>query len=79
MTQGRLVIDVKNRFETGDHMELVTPTGTVSFDVKEIIDRDGKRTDAAPGSGYVVKIPLPEVANAANINEFALQVRYLPR
>jgi len=47
--------------------------------MKEIIGRDGKRTDAAPGSGHVVKIPLPEVANATSVNEFALLARYLPR
>jgi putative protease len=79
MNDGWLTIDVKNRFETGDHMELVMPSGNLSFDLADIIGRDGKRTDAAPGSGHVVKIPLPEAADASCIDEFALLVRYLPR
>ncbi len=76
---GWLTVDVKNRFETGDHMELVTPSGNLSFDLREIIGRDGKRTDAAPGSGHIVKIPLPDEVASATIDEYALLVRYLPR
>ncbi len=79
LDNGWLTIDVKNRFETGDHMELVTPSGNLSFDLSEIIGRDGKRTDAAPGSGHVVRIPLPEDITSTMIDEFALLVRYLPR
>ena len=72
-----LTVDVKNHFETGDHLELVTPAGNRSFDLKEIIGRDGKPSDVAPGSGHVVKIPLPDELNPAMIDEFALLVRYL--
>ena len=74
-----LSIDVKNRFETGDLMELVTPSGNLSFRLTDMIGRDGKPTDAAPGSGHVVKIPVPAEADPATINEFALLVRYLPK
>ena len=74
-----LTIDVKNRFETGDQMELVTPSGNHAFRLPTIIGRDGKATDAAPGSGHVVEIPLPENFEAACIDEFALLVRFLPR
>lgn len=74
-----LTIDVKNRFETGDAMELVTPTGNLSFSLQDMIGRDGKRMDAAPGSGHVVKIPLPQGTDAAAINEFTLLVRYLKK
>ena len=76
---GWLTIDVKNRFEVGDHMELVTPAGNRMFRLSELLGRDGAPADAAPGSGHVVKIPLPEEADAATIDEFALLVRYLPR
>jgi putative protease len=75
---GWLTIDVRNRFETGDRMELVTPTGNVGFTLPEIIGRDGQRTEVAPGSGHVVRIPLPECADPVSIDEFALLVRYLP-
>jgi putative protease len=72
-----LTVDVKNRFGTGDQMELVTPAGNLSFDLKEIIGRDGQRTEIAPGSGHVVKIPLPEQLDQAMIDDFALLVRNL--
>ena len=76
---GWLTIDVKNRFETGDQMELVTPSGNLPFRLDELIGRDGKPADAAPGSGHVVKIPLPENHPSPHVNEYALLVRYLPR
>jgi putative protease len=78
LNDGWLTIDVKNRFETGDLVELVTPSGNLSFHLPEIIGRDGNRSDVAPGSGHVVKIPLPESTDAEAIDDFALLVRYLP-
>jgi len=74
-----LDIDVKNRFETGDLMELVTPSGNMSFQLAEITTQDGQSTDAAAGSGRVVKIPVPDEVDVQTIDEFALLVRYLPR
>jgi len=76
---GMLTIDVRNRFERGDRMELVTPSGNRSFSLDTIIGRDGQPVDAAPGSGHVVRIPLPEGALEQSIGDFALLVRYLPR
>ena len=73
-----LTVDVKNRFEAGDAMELVTPAGNLRFVLPEIVGRDGRRTAVAPGSGHQVKVPLPEGSNAVKIDEFALLVRYLP-
>ena len=77
MDNGWLTVDVKNRFETGDQMELVTPAGNLSFELKEITGRNGKPADIAPGSGHVVKIPLPDELDPAMIDDFALLVRYL--
>jgi putative protease len=74
---GWLTVDVKNRFETGDQMELVTPSGNLSFDLTEIIGRNGESADVAPGSGHIVKIPLPDELDPAMIDDFALLVRYL--
>ena len=78
LNDGWLTIDVKNHFETGDLLELVTPSGNLSFDLQDLIGRDGQRTHVAPGSGHVVKIPLPESADVGTIDDFALLVRYLP-
>jgi len=76
---GMLTIDVRNRFETGDWMELVTPSGNCAFTLQTIVDREGSTVDAAPGSGHVVRIPLPGDAGQPFNEEFALLVRYLQR
>jgi len=73
-----LTIDVKNRFEVGDQMQLLTTAGNLSFELPAIIGRNGESTDAAPGSGHIVRIPLPAGIDADNINEFTLLIRYLP-
>ena len=76
---GWLTIDVKNKFEKGDLMEMVTPSGNLTFELHELINKDGNKTDVAPGSGHVVRIPIPEEVQPGAIDEFAMLVRYLPR
>jgi putative protease len=73
-----LSVDVKNRFETGDSLQLMTPTGNVRFKLPVIIGRDGQKTNAAPGSGHIVKIPMPEDMDTNRVDEFALLIRFLP-
>ena len=73
-----LTVDVKNRFESADRLDLMTTKGNVSFDLPTIMDLNGMTTDVAPGSGHVVKIPLPGGIEPAYINEFSLLIRYLP-
>ena len=75
----RLTIDVKNKFLKGDLMELVMPSGNVTFELNEIVNKNGEAIDVAPGSGHVVQIPVPAEADTGTIDEFALLVRYLPR
>jgi putative protease len=74
-----LTVDVKNRFETGDQLQLMTTRGNVSFDLPAIINRSGDRSNAAPGSGHIVKIPVPEGIDSAYIDDFSLLIRYLPQ
>ena len=73
-----LTVDVRNHFEAGDHMELLTPKGNLSFELPTIIGRDGTVTNVAPGSGHIVKIPVPENIQADEVNEYSLLVRNLP-
>ncbi len=73
-----ITIDVKNRFSTGDFMELVTPAGNRSFRLEDMSDGEGARMDIAPGSGYVVKIPMPAEVAPGMVDEFTMLVRYLP-
>jgi len=74
-----LTVDVKNRFEAGDQLQLMTTKGNFSFDLPTIIGRDGNTTDVAPGSGHVVKIPTPEAMDHNAIDDFSLLIRYLPQ
>jgi putative protease len=56
--RGMVQIDVKNRFEQGDTLELMTPAGNRRFKLSELYDKKGHSVDAAPGSGHRVSIPL---------------------
>ncbi len=76
---GWLTVLAKNRFVTGDRMELVTPSGNVHFTLDVIEDRDDRPLDAVPGSGHVAKITVPQGIEATAIDEFAMLVRHLPR
>jgi putative protease len=78
VNNGMMSVDVKNRFEVADRMELVTPSGNLSFRLNEMTSHNDIPIDAAPGSGRVVKVPVPEEATPGMIDEFALLVRYLP-
>ena len=47
---GWLTIEVKNKFVRGDLMELVTPAGNVTFELHDMLAKDGNATDVAPNS-----------------------------
>ncbi|MDO6804602.1 U32 family peptidase C-terminal domain-containing protein, partial [Wenyingzhuangia sp. 1_MG-2023] len=74
---GLLRIDVRNRFEVGDQLELMTPQGNISFMLEHIQDRKGIIRNDAPGSGFVVEIRIPaNVVTPAAKN--VMLVRNLP-
>ena len=51
---------VKNRFERGDSVELMTPQGNLRLNLEHLEKVNGESTDIAPGDGHRVFIPLPE-------------------
>jgi len=65
-------IDVKNKFSVGDKLELVTPDGNRDILVESMEDQYGKKIESALGSGYFVRMQLPESAS-----EQGLLARYL--
>lgn len=71
----QITVEVKNRFETGDTMELMTPKGNVAFTLDNIENKKGESVSVAPGSGHIVKIPLPA---GVKPDEMSLLVRNLP-
>ncbi len=55
---GTVEVEVKNRFQVGDELELIRPQGNRRFRLDTLLDRDGRVLDVAPGSGHRVRIPL---------------------
>jgi len=53
-----VLIDVKNKFSIGDNLELVTPDGNISFQLKTMTDKKGSIIECAAGSSYKVWLPL---------------------
>ena len=74
---GWLTIEVKNRFERGDTLELITPQGNHTFQLNDLENTEGTAMSAAPGSGHVVRIPTADTS-LANVDAHALLMRYLP-
>jgi U32 family peptidase len=56
---GLVEVAVKNRFETGEQLELMTPHGNFSFTLEHLENQRGESISVAPGSGYTVRIGIP--------------------
>lgn len=72
---GWLTLDVKNRFEVGSNLELMTPQGNIQFNLEKLETLKGEAIDVAPGSGYVVKIPLQKELPLKEDGGFAMLMR----
>jgi len=70
--KGLAEIDVKNKFEVGDNLEVIAPSANQHIQVEHMESLKGEPMDVAPGSGHFVRIPLPP----ANYDK-ALVARYL--
>lgn len=73
---GWLTLDVKNRFELNDQLELITPKGNHVFRLGALESTKGQSLEAAPGSGHVVRIPAPDFPLTED-GGYALLMRYL--
>jgi U32 family peptidase len=56
---GQLTIAVKNHFEVGDEVELITPGGNSRFILQQMESTTGESRQVAPGSGLTVVIAAP--------------------
>jgi putative protease len=57
-TNGMAEIDVKNKFQVGDRLEIVHPSGNRVIALNEMRSLAGETLTTAPGSGHRVQIPL---------------------
>ncbi|HBS42405.1 MAG TPA: U32 family peptidase [Oceanospirillales bacterium] len=77
----RLTVEVKNRFQNGDTVELMTTVGNHTFVLDDIRDTGGNPREDAPGSGFIVTIPASALDAVFGENfpvERAMLIRNLP-
>lgn len=77
VANGWLTVDVKNRFEQGDELELMTPRGNLRFNLDQLESVKGEKIDAAPGSGHTVRVPVEGDLGLTEQGGHALLMRYL--
>ena len=70
---GFAIIDVKNKFCVGDSLELMTPSGNITFTFDDMLNKKNQSITDAKGSGHQVSIPLPSGVDL----DFALLLRNL--
>ncbi|MCY1465439.1 hypothetical protein D9M71_835800 [compost metagenome] len=51
---------MKNRFEVGDSVEVMTPRGNLILRVEALENARGEAIACAPGDGHMVWLPLPD-------------------
>jgi len=55
---GYAEIEVKNKFQIGDQLEIIHPSGNQFVRLTEMRDKKGEVISVAPGSGHRVQIPM---------------------
>lgn len=67
---GMADVVVKNRFQVGDRLEIVHPTGNRIVQLERMQNAAGQTISIAPGSGHQVKIPLDAKLENAMLARF---------
>ena len=70
-------VDVKNRFQIGDQLSLITPDGNITFWLKHLKNKAGRDIDYAPGSGHIVDILLPDGLELCADGGYAMLMRHI--
>lgn len=65
--RGMLEVAVKNRFEIGDRLEVIHPSGNQIITLDRMENAEGNPVEAAPGSGHRVWLHLPREFEGAFI------------
>ncbi|MCB1985733.1 MAG: tRNA 5-hydroxyuridine modification protein YegQ [Nitrosomonas sp.] len=69
-TSGMAEVLVKNRFQVGDKLEIIHPSGNQVVELTQMLDTKGKPVFAAPGSGHRVRIPVEKAVSNAFVARF---------
>lgn len=74
------IVDVKNRFEIGDELELMTPAGNFVFELTHLMNKNGQSIHVAPGNKHIVQVPIPDALRPKLTDhdiQFGLLMRFL--
>ncbi|MCF6776906.1 tRNA 5-hydroxyuridine modification protein YegQ [Thiotrichales bacterium 19X7-9] len=72
---GKIEVNVRNRFSIGDRIELMLPSGSRMITLDNMQDQYGETMQTAKGSGYTAYIHLDEVLSERDVS-YALLVRH---
>jgi len=58
--KGLITVEAKNRFSVGDQLEIMSPETNQRITLEHMEGIKGESREVAPGSGHVVRIPVPK-------------------
>jgi U32 family peptidase len=58
--EGEVLVEVKNKFQIGDTLVLMSPKGDITMNLQSMTNKYGGEMIVAPGSGHQVWIPVAE-------------------
>lgn len=59
IADGKLLLEIKNKVEVGDTVEIMTPVGNLTYELEQMWDKKGNPIEAALGSGWFALINNP--------------------
>jgi putative protease len=68
--KGLAEVLVKNRFQIGDRLEIIHPSGNEIIELSHMLDSKGQSVQVAPGSGHRVRIPFTKNIENAFVVRF---------
>lgn len=72
ITNDRLTLEIKNKLEVGDTIEVMTPKGNLTYTLEQMWDKKGNPIEAALGSGWTAQIINPFKDIDKEMLQFAL-------
>lgn len=70
-----LTLEIKNKLEVGNTIEIMTPQGNLTYTLEQMWDKKGNAIEAALGSGWTVKIANPFKEISSDDLQFALVMK----
>lgn len=75
ITDDRLTLEIKNKLEVGDTIEVMTPKGNLTYTLDQMWDKKGNPIEAALGSGWTAQIINPFKDIDREMLQFALVMK----